>query len=138
MGSLLVAFRGQRFDACRWVLCRRRVIPPKRFQVNAILCKVASAAFRDSPATKDCGGLCALYQRTYPSPDIIQLCCFSGDLCQRRLRSSAITAGVVTGEGHAIAALPRKFLGVTQHPSQNFSYSRGKEEAWGRPRFSRL
>src|SRR5215510_5738261 len=55
MGSLLVAFRGQGFGACRWVLCRRRVIHPKSFSVNAILCKVAVAAFRDSPATKDCG-----------------------------------------------------------------------------------
>src|SRR5215470_3859019 len=48
-------FQGQGFGACRWVLCRRRFIHPKSFSVNAILCKVASAAFGDSPATKDCG-----------------------------------------------------------------------------------
>jgi len=55
MGSLLVAFRGQRFGACRWVLCRGWVIHPRSFSVNEILCKVAIVAFRDSPATKDCG-----------------------------------------------------------------------------------
>jgi len=47
-----VAFRGQRFGDCRWVICRPRVIPPESLSVNVILCKVASAAFRAEPTTE--------------------------------------------------------------------------------------